>query len=37
MVTLRHNEKRDAVGDLALNLWKDVKREPVVKEPDVEN
>ena len=37
LVTLRHNEIRDAVGDLASILWKDVKREPVVKEPDVEN
>ena len=36
LVTLRHNEIRDAVGDLASILWKDVKREPVVKEPDVE-
>ena len=25
------------MGDLASILWKDVKREPVVKEPDVEN
>ena len=37
LVILRHNEIRDAVGDLASILWKDVKREPVVKEPDVEN
>ena len=37
LVTLRHNEIRDAVGDLASILWKNVKREPVVKEPDVEN
>ena len=37
LVTLRHNEIRDAVGDLASILWKDVKREPFVKEPDVEN
>ena len=37
LVTLRHNEIRDAVGDLASILWKDVKKEPVVKEPDVEN
>ena len=36
LVTLLHNEIRDAVGDLASVLWKDVKREPVVKEPDVE-
>ena len=37
LVTPRHNEIRDAVGDLASILWKDVKREPVVKEPDLEN
>ena len=37
LVTLRHNEIRDAVGDLASILWKGVKREPVVKEPDIEN
>ena len=37
LVTLRHNEIRDAIRDLASILWKDVKREPVVKEPDVEN
>ena len=37
LVTLRHNEIRDTVGDLASIFWKDVKREPVVKEPDVEN
>ena len=36
-VTLRHNKIRDAVGNLASILWKDVKREPVVEEPDVEN
>ena len=31
LVTLRHNEIREAVGDLASILWKYVKREPVVK------
>ena len=30
LVTLRHNEIRDAVSDLASILWKDVKRKPVV-------
>ena len=37
LVTLRHNEIRDAVGEHASILWKDVKKEPVIKEPDVEN
>ena len=30
----RHNEIRDAFGDLAALVWNQVKREPVVREPD---
>ena len=37
LVTLRHNEIRDAIGDLASLLWKDVRREPIIKEANVEN
>ena len=32
LLTLRHNEIRDAVGDLASLVWKDVQREPVIRE-----
>ena len=32
LLTLRHNEIRDAVGDLASLVWKDVQREPNIKE-----
>ena len=32
LVIQRHNEIRDAVGDLANLVWKDVHREPVVRE-----
>ena len=32
LLTLRHNEIRDAVGDLASLVWKDVHREPVIRE-----
>ena len=32
LLTLRHNEIRDAVGDLASSVWKDVHREPVIRE-----
>jgi hypothetical protein len=32
LVTRRHNEIRDVVGDLAALAWKDVHREPVVRE-----
>ena len=32
LLTLRHNEIRDAVGDLAALVWKDVQREPVIRE-----
>ena len=32
LLTLRQNEIRDAVGDLASLLWKDVQREPVIRE-----
>ena len=32
LLTLRHNEFRDAVGDLAFLVWKDVQREPVIRE-----
>ena len=32
LLNLRHNEIRDAVGDLASLVWKDVQREPVIRE-----
>ena len=32
LLTLRHNEIRDAVGGLASLLWKDVQREQVIRE-----
>ena len=32
LLTLWHNEIRDAVGDLASLVWKDVQREPVIRE-----
>ena len=32
LVTQRHNEVRDAIGDLASLVWKQVQREPVVCE-----
>ena len=32
LLTLRHNEIRDAVGDLASLVWKDIQREPVIRE-----
>ena len=32
LLTSRHNEIRDAVGDLASLVWKDVQSEPVIRE-----
>ena len=32
LITQRHNEIRDAIGDLAALVWGSVKREPVVKD-----
>ena len=32
LLTLRLNEFRDAIGDLASLVWKDVQREPVIRE-----
>ena len=32
LLTLQHNEVRNAVGDLASLVWKDVQREPVIRE-----
>ena len=32
LLTLRQNEIRDAVGDLASLVWKDVQREPVIRQ-----
>ena len=32
LLTLRYNEIRDAVGTLASLVWKDVQREPVIRE-----
>jgi hypothetical protein len=38
LIILRHNEIRDAVGDLSSLSWKDVRREPVVREAnDMQN
>ena len=37
LIVRRHNEVRDAVGDLANIAWSSVKREPVVKEPNDED
>eukprot|EP00731_Ephydatia_muelleri_P028196 Em0019g1069a len=34
LVTQRHNEVRDALGDLAAIVYKDVVREPIVQEAD---
>ncbi len=35
MVLLRHNEIRDALGDLAGLVRRDIKREPFVREANV--
>ena len=32
LITLRHNEIRDTVGDLASLYWKDIRREPIIRE-----
>ena len=32
LITLRHNEIRDAVGDLASLYWKHIRREPIIRE-----
>jgi hypothetical protein len=32
LVTIRHNEIRDTVGDLANLVWRDVRREPIVRQ-----
>ena len=37
LVTQRHNEVRDALGDLAAIVYKDVVREPIVSEADDAN
>ena len=34
LVTHRHNEVRDTLGDLASLIWSNVKREPIVREAD---
>ena len=34
MIIQRHNEVRDAFGDLSALVWKQVRHEPVVKEAD---
>ena len=31
LITLRHNEIRDTVGDLASLYWKDIRREPIIR------
>ena len=35
LVTQRHNEIRDALGDIAAMAFKEVVREPIVKEADI--
>ena len=37
LVIQRHNEIRDAFGDLAALAWSQVKKEPIVKEPSSSN
>ena len=37
LVIQRHNEIRDAFGDLASIAYKEVLREPVIREPNVQN
>ena len=37
LLFLRHNEIRDVVGDLASLVWKDVQREPVIREYNPQN
>ena len=37
LVIQRHNEIRDALGDLASIAYKEVLREPVIREPNVQN
>jgi len=38
LVTLRHNEIRDALGDLSALVWSNVRKEPIIREAnDVEN
>ena len=37
LLTLRHNEIRDTVGDLASLLWKDVQRDPVIREYNLQD
>ena len=37
LVTQRHNEVQDALGDLAAIVYKDVVREPIVQEADDAN
>ena len=37
LITQRHNEIRDSIGDLCSLLWKNVRREPIIREADDEN
>ena len=37
LVIQRHNEIKDALGDLASIAYKEVLREPVIREPNVQN
>ena len=37
LVTLRHNEIRDTIGDLSNMLWNSVRREPVIRDASAEN
>ena len=37
LIIQRHNEIRDAFGDLATLAWSQVKKEPIVKEPSSSN
>ena len=36
LITQRHNEVRDATGDIAALAWGQVKREPIIKEGSVD-
>ena len=36
-LVIRHNEVRDAIGDLSVLAWGQVFREPIVRESDIRN
>jgi hypothetical protein len=37
LIIRRHNEVRDAIGDLSALLWSSIRREPIVRESDDKN